>query len=527
MAITIDILQKPLAISPSNTEHIWTLSSTGYTQTDFKFVLDIYFSPNNLNQKKARLLARPNSFGTAIFNIQDVIRNFLQVNPRAILAVADGYVPTGTTPSIENRIVTLATAEVSQPYNAFNQTYSNNIEDLWHIEEYGVKVGCIYTSGTTTIEDVNINASFQPAPILIFPGVDNTLIPKPGLQFATLGTGYTGSNIFFDETTQNHYYYDLFRHVYTGTTQDDCDPGEFLNACGPEHFTVEGLTRVRRRWHHRDCPIVLTFLNGKNPLFTNDIYSIGILGASAHTANYTSSAETINRASSIPTVNENVDNMFKRVTFYTPYNVTFGPLLNVIPTNSKKVAFFGTSYNASKATRLTPSNKTTELLEFYFEDDDCLNDPKHFLFLNAKGMWDTITLDKKSEKTINLERSTYFGGISLNTEKYARGSYNRGKVVYEQNSNYEVLATSWYIYENDMVIYEELFMSPEVYIIDGTTLDVSDCIDCLGQVHLYQYLIPVVMKDKSFKEYNKNYQKLFQYSFTFEYAGLKRFRTQG
>ena len=78
-----------------------------------------------------------------------------------------------------------------------------------------------------------------------------------------------------------------------------------------------------------------------------------------------------------------------------------------------------------------------------------------------------------------------------------------------------------------MVIYEELFMSPEIYIIEGTTLDDSDCNDCLGIVHLYQNLIPVVMKDKSFKEYNKNYQKLFQYSFTFEYGGLKRFRTQG
>jgi hypothetical protein len=142
-------------------------------------------------------------------------------------------------------------------------------------------------------------------------------------------------------------------------------------------------------------------------------------------------------------------------------------------------------------------------------------------------MWDTITLDKKSEKVINLDRSTYFQGISLNRSEYARGSYNRGKRVYEQNANYEVLATSWFIYENDMVIYEELFMSPEIYIIEGTTLDDSDCNDCLGIVHLYQNLIPVVMKDKSFKEYNKNYQKLFQYSFTFEYGGLKRFRTQG
>jgi hypothetical protein len=528
MSVEIQVIQKPLAITPSNTEHIWTLASTGYTQTDFKFVMDIYFSPNNYNQKKARLLARPNDFGRAIFNIQDVVRNFLEVNPRALLAVADGYYPTGYTPSIENRIVTLASAEICYGYNAFNQFYSDAIDDLWHIEEYGVKIGCVYTSGTTTIEDIDLEAAWQPEPILIFPGVDNEIIPKPALLYATLGSGYTGSNIFYDETTQNHYYYNLFRHVYSGTTQDDCQPAEFLNACGKELFTTQGITRVRRRYHHRDCPIIVSFLNGKNPLFTNDIYSLGVLGAASQTGPYTSSGETRNRNSStIPTVNETVDNQFRLSTFYLPYNVTFGPTLYAIPTTSKKVAFFGTTYNASDSVRLNPANKTTELLEFYFQEDDCLNTPKHFLFLNGRGMWDTITLDKKSEKVINLDRSTYFQGISLNRSEYARGSYNRGKRVYEQNANYEVLATSWFIYENDMVIYEELFMSPEIYIIEGTTLDDSDCNDCLGIVHLYQNLIPVVMKDKSFKEYNKNYQKLFQYSFTFEYGGLKRFRTQG
>jgi hypothetical protein len=80
------------------------------------------------------------------------------------------------------------------------------------------------------------------------------------------------------------------------------------------------------------------------------------------------------------------------------------------------------------------------------------------------------------------------------------------------------MATSWYITQNDMVIYEELFMSQDVYLIKNTKIENDE---------LFQYLIPVVMKDKSFVEYNKNYQKLYQYQFTFEYAGGKRYRTQG
>lgn len=68
-------------------------------------------------------------------------------------------------------------------------------------------------------------------------------------------------------------------------------------------------------------------------------------------------------------------------------------------------------------------------------------------------------------------------------------------------------------------------MSPDVYLIKGTDIINYDCTE--NDELLFQYLIPVVMKDKSFVEYNKNYQKLYQYQFTFEYAGGKRFRTQG
>jgi hypothetical protein len=81
--------------------------------------------------------------------------------------------------------------------------------------------------------------------------------------------------------------------------------------------------------------------------------------------------------------------------------------------------------------------------------------------------------------------------------------------------------------ENDVVIVEELFMSPEVYIITGTTIPPEQCAGCLDEVRLYQYLIPVVIEDKDFVVYEKQYQKIYQYEFTLAYGSVKRFRTQG
>ena len=149
------------------------------------------------------------------------------------------------------------------------------------------------------------------------------------------------------------------------------------------------------------------------------------------------------------------------------------------------------------------------------------------LFLNSRGMWDTYTFGKKFTKTINLERLQYQQEASLNKQFYSRGANQRGKNIYEQNANYEIKCSSWYMTENDTVIVEELFMSPEVYIITGTTINTDQCQSCLDEIRLYQHLIPVVIKETSFQVFQKQYQKIFQYEFTLEYSSVKRYRTQG
>jgi len=536
MSVIINIDQSPLTITPSNGEHIYTLSSTGYTLTNFKFVIDIYFRPSTLNfstnpEPAARLKVRPNSYGKAIVELTEIVRTFLNANPR----FSGTTYPYLNYVAQENSVMTMSDATNTRTLNAFNtfngNNYSQTLPVLWHAEQYQVKVGCEYedTTAKTIVLDMDLTASFQPAAVNIFPGVDNKLIPSPYLSGATLGSGYTQSPNFYQVDNQSWYYYDLFRHIYQQGDDTTCGPREFLNAAGREYKTIsqDGYVsqRVRRRQHHPDCPIIVSFLDGQNDYFTNNTSRVVIRGADFQDDNYTYSAYTSN----VSTGFTNQYEMWKNCVFYMPWNITQSGT-NVIPQESGKVCFYLTS-----GSDMNFSARTSEILEFYMTDPDCINQPIHLLFLNGRGMWDTYTFGKKSTKTFNINRKTYRQESSLDKSWYSRGAYQRGTTVYDTDADYKIECMSNFMTDEDVVIVEEIFNSTEVYMIEGTTAivdpcaqpDIEDCQSCLGEIRQYQYLIPVVVENKDLKKFQKQYQKIFQYTFTLNYADVKRYRTQG
>jgi hypothetical protein len=638
MSVVISVNQKPLSITPSNGEHIWTLSSTSaQTLTDFKYLVDIYFRPSSMvlsaSTPTARLKVRPNTYGKAIIELEEIVRTFLKANPR----FSGTTYPFLNYVADENSVVTLSDAQQTITYNGYNLwpggSPNANVPQLWHMEQYQVVLGCEYLSGSSIVTEFDYDASWQPDPINIFPGVDNKLIPEPFLSGATLGFGYNQSSNFFQIDNYSWYYYDLFRHIYRSGDDNDCQPRELLNAAGRIYETISQpdvvSRRVRRRLHHPNCPIIISFLDSYNEYFYNSTTGLVVRGALSHSDNYTYSAYTSNNSLLV----NNYD-LWKMGIFYLPYNLTASGL-NQIPTNSKKLAFYlnGGVYcmrylidpteptngdfevdswtnnptfltingvdssgvdnsafwsgltvgsiivvqsqigNIVWETTTVPSEssgqytiyverldnngipfspfysqvcvqtttsvdmnfsgRTSEILEFYMQEPDCINEPIHLLFLNGRGQWDTYTFGKKSTKTYEIERKTYRQESSLDKQFYSRGSYQRGTNVYESDATYRVECSSWYMDQNDTEIVEEIFLSPEVYMIEGTVIDPNhcnppiDCQSCLEEIRLYQHLIPVVIRDTELKKYQKQYDKLFQYTFTLEYANVKRFRTQG
>jgi hypothetical protein len=74
---------------------------------------------------------------------------------------------------------------------------------------------------------------------------------------------------------------------------------------------------------------------------------------------------------------------------------------------------------------------------------------------------------------------------------------------------------------------QEFFMSQDVFIITGTTIQPQDCQSCLEEIRLYQHLIPVTVQQQDFTVYEQQYQKIYQYNFTLQWGSVKRYRTQG
>lgn len=533
MSVVITIDQSPLTITPSNGEHIYTLNSTGYTLDNFKFIVDIFFRPSVITfsgnpTPTARLKVRPNTYGKAIVELEEIVRTFLKANPR----FSGTTYPYLNYVAQENSIITMSDATNTRTLNAFNVFNGNNpngnLPILWHAEQYAVKIGCEYQSGNTIVTEIDYTATTQPSYVNIFPGVDNKLIPSPYLSGATLGSAYTQSANFFQVDTQSWYYYDLFRHIYQQGEDTTCGPREFLNAAGREYKTIsqDGFVsqRVRRRQHHPDCPIIISFLDGQNDYFNNQTNRVVIRGADSQYDNYSYSAYCSNNS----TIVNNYD-IWKNCIFYMPYNVTQSGT-NVIPADARKVCFYLTS-----GSNMNFSARTSEILEFYMQDPDCINQPVHMLFLNGRGMWDTYTFGKKSTKTFEVDRKQYRQESSLNKQFYARGAYQRGTTIYEQNAIYKMECMSDFMTQEDVVIVEELFNSPEVYMIEGVTPKVNPCAEhsidncpsCLNEIRQYQYLIPVVIDNKELIKYQKQYQKIFQYTFNLTYADVKRYRTQG
>ena len=535
MSIQVQVIQSPLLISPTNTNHVWNVRFSGYNQyNNFQYIVDIYPKNDLLNysaatddNRAARLKIRPNSYGNAIFDVEEIIRTFNNVN---VLFTGNTY-PYLNYANQVNKIITLADGQQTIKYDQNNLwaggSPNSSVEQLWHINQYKVVLGVSYSSGKTIVEDIVYSASSQPQPITTFPGVDNKLIPAPFLSAATINA--QGPNWFSIEN-QNHLYYDLFRFKCERGSDTQCGPREFMNTAGRIYQTISQPNfvsqRVRRRLHHPDCPIVMSFMDGYNPYFTNNNDRLVIRGAVSKSDPYTFSAVTQN--TSITTTGITPQDQFKMGVFYLPYNVTSGNTLNAIPTNAEKVCF----YLASGSTSF--SARTSEVMEFYMQDRSCINRPVHVLFLNQNGMWDTYTFGGKSVKTYDIKRNTYRKEPSIDKAFYNIGSWQRGTTQYENEVNYKIDAETWFMDENDVEIVQDIFLSPEVYIIEGTTKneldcipDINDCQSCLEEIRLYQHLIPITISDTSFEVWNKNYQKIYQYKMTLNYTGYKRVRNQG
>ena len=615
----ITVEQRPLTLTPVNVEHIYTFSSTNSSNTDFRFVLDVYQDTTTSTPVKVgRLFVAPNTYGKGIVNLDKLVFNLVEGNARADEAQ---YTSSATTGNTAYGLLTNMKGVGNS--NAFNDITSYNKQV--HVRDYRVMVGeqwrvggsivtyistdsttpgstfysqveggtyreiAWYGAGANLVEgsallpgvswqwvdsgaslkdsaistEVDGTIPFTAATIAVgdqvtlierYSGIEYTYQAYPAggsyetihWEFVSLElpesaydpvlsppaviiwpgtslsqgskTPYTYGAEYWDTAlpTDQQDFWEVKKYRMSGTTVSEIEPSLFLTTAGPEMFNVNDATpgittsRARRRRHHPSCPILVSWFNGilsqnTDFYFENPIGCFSVVTASTQSEAYTNVAEYV--------VNGNT------FTGMTPQDDRILYFNTIRPDLAGGKIGFWTAGDVGDYQY--DGYAFSEFLEFYLNEDDCLSDPVHVLFLNRQGVWDTWTLDRRALKTKTIERQVYAQGGISDTNLYSQLSTNRRKTIYNQNITETMLVNTWYLTDNDRQIAEDLFMSPEVYMIMDH--------DWTGKAEktYNPYLIPVVLNMDSLQEYKNVYNKTVQYEFVLEYTPINKYNTQG
>lgn len=620
--------QQPLYYTPSNAQHAYNVVSTLSGNTDFRYVVDIWMNPRETNAEKiGRVKIAPNTYGLGIFDIGDIVKNYIKPNPRSEAPqMTVGTYPPQALSGVPGAIITNSSKTSGNPVsyvpsNALNT--NGSYEYLPHIAEYRIIVGEEWTTYSGTVTNICTDPSVPVSTIEFvttteptdYPGEPNTVewtnlaenpawavTVNPGWSYVhqsyggvvissgsgttSAGSYYTSSesplvgdylyitelatgcittyvwncdecelsgwnfvdtvcpecytslgdfitiwpgvqenktnfnynNLYWSGNTngvENFKYLELYKYkFYPLTAITESTPAQFLTTFGDELYTttIRGFStsqttdRARRRWHHPQCPIVLSnFLKDFNDQYvTGNVNSLGFNYSTTQQGNYIlASLDTLTPYSSYDTSPKN------RIVYTVPFRYIYP---------GGKAAFWNIT-QGNIGSNL--DNRISEVVEYYFWDDDCLSDPQHFLFLNRRGTWDTYSFDRKNIKTYGKEISTYGQGMIRNSPSYNPFFYEKRDIIFDQQVIEEVEAQSNFMEENDRVIVEELFLSTAVYLIkDNYYFE-----DTAPQYSKTPYLIPVVITSNSLQEYKQRYNKLFQYTLTYRYNPNQLFRS--
>jgi hypothetical protein len=532
----------PLEATPSHADHTWNVVMNDYSAfTDIRLVVDVYKNPYRNDSgstqdfgKVTRLLVPPNQYGNCIFNVETVIYNLVDKNPRNMGGIAN--VTSGTAQEnpylvrVADSQTTSISANTSQATivndrtstysfsNGFNGGYEG-FENIYHINEYRLLFGVQYTTTGGTVTQIPTNfsaytsytggtlsltdASNQPYGIMIWPGVqDNKQMSK---MFYYSGTNLNGSKNYLNTDIYNY-------QMNTGGTQ-----GNFMSTFGNETIpmTILGsnVYQTRFRTHYYKCPIVVGFMYGGNPLFdnTNAVRGIMYLQKSQGNGQYNYDTIQSNPINFTSRANPQTQAPYSYLSQRIAYGI-FKP--NPVIRTDSDVAIFlsndplGYDYDVYGS---------SEIVQYKMVGDECFNDPISFLFLNRAGIWDTYTFTKKFTKRYAVNKKTYSSQKTLNTLWWNRQSYDAGETVFYGDAEELVTVDSNFVSQNDVQVIEDLLMSPYVYQIEDNWLPSTN------QDFIYPYLIPCTVQNKEVKQFLQKYERIFQYTIELKQSPYRDF----
>lgn len=529
MSLDLKIYQMPLEVSPSHADHTWNVALNDFSAyTDIRLVADIYRNPYRNDSgstqdfgKISRLLIPPNQFGHCIFNVETIIYNIVAPNARNL-----GMVISGSSAQTNPYLVRVADSDTTSVELQTNQatitndrtstiSFSNGFnggvegfENVYHINEYRILFGVQYTTGSTTTTIVPTNfsaytsytggtispysAETQPYGVMIYPGVqDNKQMSE---KYYYSANNLTGQYNYLDTRVLSY-------QMSTGTTR-----GNFMTTFGEETIPMTILNgnvyQTRYRTHYYKCPIIVGFMFGGNPLFNNttSVKSIMYLQKNQTNNQYNYDSIQSNQILFTPRTNLQTVAPYSYLSQRIAYGI-FKPNPTV-RTDSDVAIYLTNNYLGYDYDVFGCS----EIVQYKMVGEECLNNPVSFLFLNRQGIWDTYTFTKKYTKKFQVNKKSFNQQKSLNTKWWNRQSYDSQITNFYGDANEIVTVDSNFVAQNDVVVIEELLMSPYVYMI------MDDWLPAENQDYIYPYLLPVQVLNKEVEEYISKYKRIFQYT---------------
>ena len=128
--------------------------------------------------------------------------------------------------------------------------------------------------------------------------------------------------------------------------------------------------------------------------------------------------------------------------------------------------------------------------------DECRYNPIQVVFKNRYGVYDCLTLFKKSETEIRVQSDTFVNNyVNAGTYDTTRHQYQKLNVTSKET----LKVNSGYVSETSNELFKQLIHSDKVWIYDGA-------------------LVPVTVKNSSLQFKTRVNNKLINYSIEFEYA---------
>jgi hypothetical protein len=159
------------------------------------------------------------------------------------------------------------------------------------------------------------------------------------------------------------------------------------------------------------------------------------------------------------------------------------------------------------------SNSATISQTYIFNiiDNDCKGFEKiRLTWLNRLGAWDYYSFTKRSVRSVETNRTSYkqLSG-TWNERKYKIHGFKGGQKTFKTMSKERIILNSDYVTESESTWLEELFTSPEVYILNKFSTDGSE-----GYIN--KYVQPVNIMSSSYIKQTKANDRLLQYTIQIE-----------